>query len=91
MDVNAAPAGKAPPGRSRFGASTMALATALPVAACGSHVHNSAGPAAAGPRAVPRPEDMAEAHSSAPPEGGGVAGAEVEGGTRRAGPPGPAW
>ncbi len=48
MTVDAAPSGKAPPGRLRFGAATMALATAYPVAACGSHPHNSAEPAAAG-------------------------------------------
>lgn len=43
MTVDAAPSGKAPPGRLGFGASTMALATAYPVAACGSHPHNNAG------------------------------------------------
>lgn len=48
MEVNAAPSGKAPPGRLRFGASTMAPATAFPVAARGSHADNSAGPAVAG-------------------------------------------
>jgi hypothetical protein len=52
MAVNAAPSGKAPPGRLRFGAVTMALATAFPVAACGSHADNSAGPAAAGPHSA---------------------------------------
>ena len=61
MALDAAPSGKAPPGRLRLGASTMAPATAYPVAACGSRPHNDAGPAAAGPakhargRAVPRP------------------------------------
>ena len=52
MAVDAAPSGKAPPGRIRVGATTMALATAHPVAACGSHPHNNAGPAAAGPRST---------------------------------------
>ncbi len=42
MAVDAAPSGKAPPGRLRFGAATRALATAFPVAARGSHADNSA-------------------------------------------------
>lgn len=52
MAVNAAPSGKAPPGRLRFGAATMALATAFAVAACGSHADSTT--AAARRRAVPR-------------------------------------
>jgi hypothetical protein len=52
MAVDAAPSGKAPPGRLRFGAATRALATAFPVAARGSHADNSAGPAAAGPHSA---------------------------------------
>lgn len=52
MAVNAALSGKAPPGRSGSGASTMATATTFPVTACGSHAHNSAGPAAAGPHST---------------------------------------
>src|SRR5687767_429093 len=48
MAVNAAPSGEAPPGRLRFGAATMALATAFAVVACGSHADNGAAPAAAG-------------------------------------------
>jgi hypothetical protein len=44
MAVNAAPSGEAPPGWLRFGAATMALATAFDVAACASHADNSAGP-----------------------------------------------
>ena len=75
MEVNAVPSGKAP-GRLTFGASTMALPTAFPVAACGSHADNSAGPAAAGPHSAHAGERfldlrMAEAYTSAPPEGGG--------------------
>jgi hypothetical protein len=56
MAVNAAPSGEAPPGWLRFGAATMALATAFDVAACASHADNSAGPAAAGPHNA-RPDD----------------------------------
>jgi hypothetical protein len=52
MSVDAAPSGKAPPGRLRLGASTMALATAYPVAACGSRPHNNARLAAAGPHSM---------------------------------------
>jgi hypothetical protein len=52
MTVDAAPSGKAPPGLSRFGASTVALATAYPVAACGSHPRNNAGHAPAGPHST---------------------------------------
>ena len=52
MAVDAVPLGKAPPRRLRFGASTMAPATAYPVAARGSHPHNNAGPAAAGPHST---------------------------------------
>ena len=115
MEVNAVSSGKAPPGRSKFGASTMA--PAFPVAACGSHADDSAGPAAAVPHSATAGERfldlrMAEAYTSALPEGGaaavreqdaktpglgrpffggtGVAGAEVEGGTRRGWIPG-AW
>ncbi len=44
MAVDAAPSGKAPPGRLRFAAATRALATAFPVAARGQHADNSAGP-----------------------------------------------
>ncbi|MHC3454895.1 hypothetical protein [Streptomyces prasinus] len=51
MAVDAAPSGKAPPGRLRFGAATRALATAFAVAARGSHADNSAAPAATGPHA----------------------------------------
>jgi hypothetical protein len=52
MAVDAAQSGKAPPGRLGFGASTMALATAYPVAARASHPHDNAGPAAAGPHST---------------------------------------
>jgi hypothetical protein len=52
MAEDAAPSGKAPPGRLGLGASTIALATAYPVAACGSRPHNNAGPAAAGPHST---------------------------------------
>ena len=48
MAVDAAPSGKAPPGRLRFGAATRAPATAFPVAARELHTDNSAGLAAAG-------------------------------------------
>jgi hypothetical protein len=51
MAVDAAPSGKARPGRTGFGASTMALATTYPVAARGSHPHNNA-LAAARPRST---------------------------------------
>jgi hypothetical protein len=44
MAVNAAPSGKAPPGRLRFGVGAMALVTAFPVAARGPHADKSAGP-----------------------------------------------
>jgi hypothetical protein len=43
MLVNVTPSGKAPPGRLRSGVGAMALVTALPVAARGSHADNSAG------------------------------------------------
>jgi len=77
MAINVMPSGKAPPGRLRVGASTVALATALPVAACGSHADNSAGPAAAGPHCTHVGErflnlKMAEEYTPAPPEGGGM-------------------
>jgi hypothetical protein len=56
MAIDAVPLGKAPPGRwkappgrLRFGAATMGLATAFPVVACGPQHDNSAGPAEAGP------------------------------------------
>ena len=52
MAVDAAPSGKAQPGRLRFEAATRALATAFPVAACGSHADNSAGSAVAGPHSA---------------------------------------
>ncbi len=53
MGVDAAPSGKAQPGRLRFEAATRALATAFPVAPhAGSHADNSAGPAAAGPHSA---------------------------------------
>jgi hypothetical protein len=45
MLVAATPSGKAPPGRLRFGVGAMALVTAFPVAARGSHADNRAGPA----------------------------------------------
>ena len=62
MAVNAAPSGEAPPGRLRFGAATMALATAFAVVACGSDADNSAAPAAAGSHSAHAGE------SSAPPQ-----------------------
>ena len=52
MAVDVTPSGKAPPGRLRFGVGAMALVTAFPVAARGSHADNSAGPAAAGPHSA---------------------------------------
>ena len=52
MTVDAAPSGKAPPELSTVGASTMALATAYPVAVCGSRSHNHAGSAAASPHST---------------------------------------
>jgi hypothetical protein len=53
MAVNAAPSGKAPPRAVEVRAATMALATAFPVAVCGSHTDKSAGPpAAAGPHSA---------------------------------------
>lgn len=52
MAVDAAPSRKAPPWRIRLGASTVALATVDPVAACGSRPHNNARPAAAGPHST---------------------------------------
>jgi hypothetical protein len=44
MVVTVTPSGKAPPGRLRSGVGAMALVTAFPVAARGSHADNSAGP-----------------------------------------------
>jgi hypothetical protein len=44
--------GKARPGRLRSGVGAMALMTAFPVAARGSHADNSAGPGAAGPHSA---------------------------------------
>jgi hypothetical protein len=49
MVVNETPSGKAPPGRLRSGVGALALVTAFPVAARGSHADHSAGPGAAGP------------------------------------------
>lgn len=48
MVVTVTPSGKAPPGRLRFGVGAMALVTAFPVAARGSHADNSAGPGGTG-------------------------------------------
>lgn len=58
MAVDAAPSGKAPPGRSRFGAATKATATAFPVAR-ELHADNSAGPAEAGPHSADAGESSA--------------------------------
>lgn len=52
MTVDAATPGKVPPERPWLGASTMALATAYPVAAGGPRSHNDAGPAVAGPHST---------------------------------------
>jgi hypothetical protein len=52
MAVDAAPSGKAQPGRLRFEAATRALATAFPVAACGVTRRQQCGPAAAGPHSA---------------------------------------
>jgi hypothetical protein len=52
MVVNVTPSGKAPPGRLRSWVGAMALVTAFPAAARGSHADNSAGPGAAGPRSA---------------------------------------
>ncbi|MET8116988.1 hypothetical protein [Streptomyces prasinus] len=52
MAVDAAPSGKVPPGRLRFGAATRALATAFAVTARGAHADNSAAPAATGPHSA---------------------------------------
>jgi hypothetical protein len=75
MAVNAAPSGKAPPGRLRFGAATMAQATAFPAAASGSHADGSSAPPQplrAGERFLDL--RMTEAYTPAPPEGGGSDG-----------------
>jgi hypothetical protein len=52
MLVNVTPSRKAPPGRLRFGVGAMALVTAFPVAARGSHADNSAEPCAADPHSA---------------------------------------
>ncbi len=52
MVVNVTPSGKAPPGRLRSWVGAMALVTAFPAAARGSHADNSARPGAAGPRSA---------------------------------------
>ncbi|MER6187068.1 hypothetical protein [Streptomyces sp. NPDC001652] len=52
MAVDAAPSGKAHPGRLRFEAATRALATAFLSPHARSHADNSAGPAAAGPHSA---------------------------------------
>lgn len=62
MAVDTAPSGKAPPGRLRFGAAIMALATAFAVAACGSDADNSAEPA------EPSSHSAHAGGSSAPPQ-----------------------
>ncbi len=77
MVGNVTPSGKAPPGRLRFGVGAMALVTAFPVAARGSHADNSAGPGAAGPRsahaggssAPPQPPRTGERFLAVPPVG----------------------
>ena len=89
MAVDAAPSGKAPPGRLRLGASTIALATAYPVAAYGSRPHNNAGPAAAGPHSMHAGERLLDLGRDAKTPGPGRqcfggTGAEVaEGDTAR--------
>ena len=49
MAVDAAPSGKAPPGRLRFGTATRAPTTAFAVATRGSLADNGAAAAATGP------------------------------------------
>jgi hypothetical protein len=93
MPVTVTPSGKAPPGRLRSGVGAMALVTAFPVAARGSHADNSAGPGAAGPHsahaggssAPPQPPRAGKRILAVPPVGAAAvrkqeaaAGAEVE-------------
>lgn len=80
MVVNVTPSGKAPPGRLRSWVGAMALVTAFPVAARGSHADNSAGPGAAGPHsahaggssAPPQPPRAGERFLVVPPVGAAV-------------------
>jgi len=71
MVVTVTPSGKAPSRRLRFGADAMALVTAFPVAARGSHADNSAGPSAhaGGSSAPPRPPRAGERFLAVPPVG----------------------
>lgn len=62
MEVDAAPSGKAQPGRLRFEAATRALATAFPVAACGVTRGQQCGVRRG------RPAQRARGRSSAPPQ-----------------------
>ncbi len=52
MAVDAAPSGKAQPGRLRLEAATRALATALPVTACGVTRRQQCRPDAVGPHSA---------------------------------------
>lgn len=80
MTVNAMPSRKAPGGRLRFGVRAMALVTAFPVAARGSHADNSAGPGVTGPHsahalgssAPSRPPRAGERFLAVPPVGAAV-------------------
>ena len=69
MVVNVTPSGKAPPGRLRSWVGAMALVTAFPVAARGSHADNSAGPGAhaGGSSAPPQPPRAGERFLVVPP------------------------
>jgi hypothetical protein len=80
MVVNVTPSRNAPPGRLRSGVGAMALVTAFPVAANGSHADNSAGLGAAGPHsthaggssAPPQPPRAGERFLAGPPVGAAV-------------------